>query len=57
MTIFPSWELARSIFPLKPQLKSDMPMVNTSIMTVSGWAMPGFHTDIVESILAIATIL
>ena len=45
------------MFPLNPQLKSEIPMWNTSIITVKGWDMPGFQTEIVESILAIATML
>ncbi len=53
----PSVLLARSIFPLKPQLRSVMPMVKASMIIARGLLKLGFQTVIVDSAEARAMIL
>ena len=53
----PSVLLASRIFPLKPQLRSVMPMVKASMRMASGFARSGFQTVIVDSAEARAIML
>ena len=55
--ICPSIELANKILPLKAQVISDTPILKLSKITEIGLFIYGFQTEIVESMLAIATML
>ena len=54
---FPSVELASKMFPLKPQLRSVIPIMKASIKIAIGFFNYGFHTVIVDSAEASAMIL
>lgn len=55
--IYPSFELANSMLPLKPHVRSVTPILNMSRITANGLFMNGFQRDIVESMDASATTL
>ena len=54
---FPSVLLASKMFPLKPQDRSVIPIVNASIIMARGLAIDGFQTVMVLSAEARAMML